>query len=355
MRNQIDYVGADQGRGFRLIITQAEVGIAGERSGESTAGFGLGKAELRPLKQPFRQQAPRHGKAEKFEVAAVGDLERLCRIRNGQITRRTDLFATALRGTPQPFELEVDKAEIIRAQGNVRSKPKHGMPGGRDPRYLDRSGINPRDGACKGLVSNPAWLESYKRSRKVVGPASKGLIQTSRFGRPFHEHPKQTTRVPAGIGYRSRKTPSNSVVAPFRPIKRSPAFARAARFAETIQAVSTCPVPPAKIFRFPSDANHLHVPCRPVPQRGGSRSSRTRGGMRWTWVAHLTRARPSGRRSRVVLTPRRWRQVSRKAMSALTGPTRRYPRGDGGKQARSPGRARNKPVKPSRREGRVFR
>jgi hypothetical protein len=59
-----------------------------------------------------------------------------------------------------------------------------------------------------------------------------------------------------------------------------------------------------------------------------------------------------GRRSRVVLTPRRWCQVSRKAMSALTGPTRRYPRGDGGKQARSPGRARNKLLKPSRREGR---
>ena len=44
-----------------------------------------------------------------------------------------------------------------------------------------------------------------------------------------------------------------------------------------------------------------------------------------------------GRRSRVVLTPRRWRQASRKC-----------PRGDGGKQARSPGRARRKPLKPLR-------
>src|ERR1700732_4791366 len=35
-------------------------------------------------------------------------------------------------------------------------------------------------------------------------------------------------------------------------------------------------------------------------------------------------------------------------MSALTGPTRRYLGGDGGKQARSPGRARNKLLKPSR-------
>ena len=47
--------------------------------------------------------------------------------------------------------------------------------------------------------------------------------------------------------------------------------------------------------------------------------------------------RQGGRRSRVVLTPRRWRQASRK-----------YPRGDGDKKARSPGRARRKPLKPLR-------
>ena len=40
-----------------------------------------------------------------------------------------------------------------------------------------------------------------------------------------------------------------------------------------------------------------------------------------------------GRRSRVVLAPRRWRQVREKFLT-----------GDGGKKARSPGRARNKPV-----------
>src|ERR1035441_9272523 len=60
-------------------------------------------------------------------------------------------------------------------------------------------------------------------------------------------------------------------------------------------------------------------------------------GMRWTRVVLLTRALLCGRRSRVVLTPRRWRQASRK-----------YSRGDGGKKARSPGRARRKPLKPSR-------
>src|ERR1700730_7011624 len=44
-----------------------------------------------------------------------------------------------------------------------------------------------------------------------------------------------------------------------------------------------------------------------------------------------------GRRSRGVLTPRRWRQVGGSNSA-----------GDGGKQARSPGRARNKPLKPLR-------
>src|SRR5450756_2956636 len=74
--------------------------------------------------------------------------------------------------------------------------------------------------------------------------------------------------------------------------------------------------------------------ARPVSpdERGGSRSSRTRGGMRWTRVRRKTNAAVCGRRSCVVLAPRRWRQVDGK-----------YPAGDGGKKARSPGRARSKP------------
>ena len=77
MRNQIDHVRTDQRRDFgALTITQAEFGIAGERSGESTAGFGRGQVEPRAIKQPFRQQSSRDGKAKQFEVVAVGDLER---------------------------------------------------------------------------------------------------------------------------------------------------------------------------------------------------------------------------------------------------------------------------------------
>ena len=61
--------------------------------------------------------------------------------------------------------------------------------------------------------------------------------------------------------------------------------------------------------------------------------------MRWTRVARLTSALPCGRRSRVVLTPRRWRQVGEEQASRAS---------DGDKKARSPGRARSKPLKPSR-------
>jgi hypothetical protein len=51
-----------------------------------------------------------------------------------------------------------------------------------------------------------------------------------------------------------------------------------------------------------------------------------------------------GRRSRVVLAPRRWRQA---------GDDASHHTGDGGNKARSPGRARNKPLKPLRRECRM--
>ena len=49
----------------------------------------------------------------------------------------------------------------------------------------------------------------------------------------------------------------------------------------------------------------------------------------------------------MVLTPRRWRQV-RGVKSAQPGLDKTYPLSDGGKTARSPGRARRKPLKPLR-------
>ena len=106
--------------------------------------------------------------------------------------------------------------------------------------------------------------------------------------------------------------------------------------------------PSQKYSDFPKTQITSKLSAVSSHSRGVSRSSRTRGGMRWTQAVLLTRARACGRRSRVVLTPRRWRQALRKAMSTLSGPTRRCPRGDGDKTARSPGRARRKPLKPLR-------
>src|SRR3954447_21252717 len=57
--------------------------------------------------------------------------------------------------------------------------------------------------------------------------------------------------------------------------------------------------------------------------------------MRWTLTAPPTNGAEGGRRSRVVLTSRRWRQVCSNA-------------DDGDKKARSPGRARRKPLNPLR-------
>ena len=69
-----------------------------------------------------------------------------------------------------------------------------------------------------------------------------------------------------------------------------PAIARNGRFIEPDQCDLACPVPFAKRFHFAAWPNQSHILRRPVPQRGGSRSSRTRDGMRWTQVALLTRA-----------------------------------------------------------------
>jgi hypothetical protein len=89
----------------------------------------------------------------------------------------------------------------------------------------------------------------------------------------------------------------------------------------------------------------LYSPPSPPSQRGVSRSSRTLGGDAVDAGGALTRAQDRGRRSRVVLMPRRWHQARDDAPHHTD---------DGGKQARSPGRARRKPLKPLRGECRTF-
>ena len=94
-------------------------------------------------------------------------------------------------------------------------------------------------------------------------------------------------------------------------------------------------------FRLTCRANHGHGSLRLIRMRGVSRTLRT---LRWdavdAWCATDDRAR-GGRRSRVVPTPRRWRQVAWK-----------FPRGDGGKKAGHQGE-RGISRKPPRRESRI--
>src|SRR5258707_15688392 len=99
MRNQIDHVPADRRRGFcELTTTQAEFRITSEPSGR-------GQVEPRAIKQPIRQQSSRDRKAEQFEAVAVGDLERLRRVRQRPGAHRTYLFFTPLPGKPPPLRL----------------------------------------------------------------------------------------------------------------------------------------------------------------------------------------------------------------------------------------------------------
>jgi hypothetical protein len=117
--------------------------------------------------------------------------------------------------------------------------------------------------------------------------------------------------------------------------------------------------PAAKIFLFVPPPNHIHIPPTPSHSEGrfaivtdvGTGCGGCGGGARRAALIGLpknfggTVPKPPGGfaegfcggRSRVVLTPRRWRQAGGSDSA-----------GDSGKQARSLGRARRKPLKPLR-------
>jgi hypothetical protein len=130
-----------------------------------------------------------------------------------------------------------------------------------------------------------------------------------------------------------------------RPVKPSgdTQLLRPLAFARRANRRHTCPAPSAKIILFSFCANHFHSRAIPSCLRGVSRSSRTLVRDAVDVSGALTKAPTRGRRSRVVLTPRRWRQVGGSNSAS-----------DGGKKARSPGRARNRPLKPLRGECRTF-
>jgi hypothetical protein len=106
-----------------------------------------------------------------------------------------------------------------------------------------------------------------------------------------------------------------------------------------------CPALFAKIFSFSAAANHFTLRRYPALTRGAFRDRHGR----WERDAmdaacQKTNDIARGRRSRVVLTSRRWRQVRGIHFAD-----------DGGKKARSPGRARSKLLKPLRGECRATR
>ena len=106
-----------------------------------------------------------------------------------------------------------------------------------------------------------------------------------------------------------------------------------------------CPVPFTKIFLSPRRANHLYkfAPSRSHKRGVGHRHERW-DGMQWT-QHRVRRTRRCGRRSRVVLTPRRWRQVLEEKPCFQGATVTRKP-GHRGERGR-------KPLKPLRREGRT--
>jgi hypothetical protein len=98
----------------------------------------------------------------------------------------------------------------------------------------------------------------------------------------------------------------------------------------------TCPAPFAKTFPFSLVANHF-ISLVVSSHRGAIAIVTNAGRDAVDARVRLTMRAFRGRRSRVVLTPRRWRQMSGK-----------HAADDGDNKARSPGRARRKPLKPLR-------
>src|SRR6202035_4488583 len=81
----------------------------------------------------------------------------------------------------------------------------------------------------------------------------------------------------------------------------------------TVRPVALSSPSRKNISVFPKAKSLLYLPpSRPHPEGRFAIVTDVGNGMRWTQAARLTSALPCGRRSRVVLTPRRWRQVLEK-------------------------------------------
>src|ERR1700733_11823600 len=138
----------------------------------------------------------------------------------------------------------------------------------------------------------------------------------------FRKRERDRTAAASGVNHRKSLPPSLSQIfkprhyplttaAPARP--RRPRRDR--RFIlqtcpSSGKSPTHCPALLAKILPFSFHPNHFHSLAIPAHTKGRFAIVTDVGlGMRWTRVVRLTRALSCGRRSRVVLTPRRWRQV----------------------------------------------
>jgi hypothetical protein len=115
------------------------------------------------------------------------------------------------------------------------------------------------------------------------------------------------------------------------------------RFVEAVQRDSTCPVPSQKIFRFAADPNQIHNSRHPVPTEG-----------RFAIVTDVGRdAVDAGGAADESANLRTAKSCGPDAPT-LAFKSAGFSADDGDNKARSPGRARRKPLKPLRGECRVI-
>jgi hypothetical protein len=118
-----------------------------------------------------------------------------------------------------------------------------------------------------------------------------------------------------------RRRPSGRLISPSSVSVPTPAafgvtrrlmtgyVASARRANHSVRRWRVCPAPFAKILPFPFDPNHPHISRHPGPHRGAFRDRHGRRARDAVDAAcQKTNDVARGRRSRVVLTPRRWRQ-----------------------------------------------
>jgi hypothetical protein len=99
--------------------------------------------------------------------------------------------------------LQIDKAEIVRAAGNVGIQPQNRVLRRCDTGNLDRAGVLPDNRALERLIRDFARLQLDKRRGKIVSPAAEGLTDVILPCRPFHDCKTQLRS-----GQRRKRLPS---------------------------------------------------------------------------------------------------------------------------------------------------